>query len=377
MQSLLDKLNSGDSAVSAMLWIGLGLILLIVVIAIALWLIRALRPALNLSSNTTRGGRVQRLAVTDAFPLDREGRKLVIIRRDNVEHLLLIGGTNDVVIEQGIVRGERGLRGRAEGEPLVEPTEPAKPVVALQPNLVAPPTAPPQAPQRPMAPPAPVAPPVPRPMAQPVMPAAGATSPAAAAAVARFEVDFERDVKTMEHPATPAQAPAPARPVAPAPPLQQPPQVPQPFAVPPAQPVVQAPPQSSLLQSSPLQSSPLQSSPLQSSPPPRAEAPRAETSRPEPMSEMARRLSEVLQRPIVPPGPRASVAPLIPPAPIPPANIPPANMPVPNMPVPNMEPEAAPAPPPPPARLPTESEMDMLEEEMAKLLGRPAAPPRP
>jgi flagellar protein FliO/FliZ len=351
MQSLLDKLNSGDSAVSAMLWIGLGLILLIVVIAIALWLIRALRPALNLSSNTTRGGRVQRLAVTDAFPLDREGRKLVIIRRDNVEHLLLIGGTNDVVIEQGIVRGERGLRGRAEGEPLMEPTEPAKPVVALQSNLVPPPAAPPQAPQRPMAPPAPVAPPVTRPMAQPVMPAAGATSPAAVAAVARFEVDFERDVKTMEHPAMPAQAPAPARPVAPAPSLQQAPQVPQPFAVPPAQPVVQAPPLPS---------------------PPRAEAPRAETSRPEPMSEMARRLSEVLQRPIVPPGPRASVAP-----PIPPASIPPATMPVATMPVATMEPEAAPAPPPPPARLPTESEMDMLEEEMAKLLGRPAAPPRP
>ena len=362
MQSLLDKLNSGDSAVSAMLWIGLGLILLIVVIAIALWLIRALRPALNLSSNTTRGGRVQRLAVTDAFPLDREGRKLVIIRRDNVEHLLLIGGTNDVVIEQGIVRGERSLRGRAEGDPLMEPAEPAKPIIALQPNPVAPPAAPPQAPQRPVAPSAPIAPPAPRPMAQPVMPAAGATSPAAAAAVARFEVDFERDVKTMEYPATPAQAPVPARPVAPALPLQQPPQIPQPFALPPAQPVVQAPPQSS---------------PLQSSPPPRAEAPRAETSRPEPMSEMARRLSEVLQRPIVPPGPRASVAPLIPPAPIPPANMPVPNMPVPNMPVPNMEPEAAPAPPPPPARLPTESEMDMLEEEMAKLLGRPAAPPRP
>ena len=59
MQALLDKLTSGDSAVSAMLWIGLGLLLLIVVIAIALWLIRALRPALNMSSNTARGGRVQ------------------------------------------------------------------------------------------------------------------------------------------------------------------------------------------------------------------------------------------------------------------------------------------------------------------------------
>ena len=54
-----------------------------------------------------------------------------------------------------------------------------------------------------------------------------------------------------------------------------------------------------------------------------------------------------------------------------------ATMPVATMPVAIMEPEAAPAPPPPPAKQPTEAEMDMLEEEMAKLLGRPAAPPKP
>ncbi len=75
------------------------------------------------------------------------------------------------------------------------------------------------------------------------------------------------------------------------------------------------------------------------------------------MSEMARRLSEVLQKPIVPPGPRASVAPPKPPAP--------------------PEPEAAPAPPPPPPKPPTDAEMDLLEEEMAKLLGRPGTPPKP
>jgi len=34
----------------------------------------------------------------DAFDLDRQ-RQLVIIRRDNVEHLLMIGGPNDLVIE--------------------------------------------------------------------------------------------------------------------------------------------------------------------------------------------------------------------------------------------------------------------------------------
>lgn len=77
------------------------------------------------------------------------------------------------------------------------------------------------------------------------------------------------------------------------------------------------------------------------------------------MSEMARRLSEVLQKPIVPPGPRASVAS---PKPVPAETA--------------VEPQAAPAPPPPPSKPPTETEMDLLEEEMAKLLGRPGTPPK-
>ena len=88
------------------------------------------------SSNTARGGRVQRLAVTDAFPLDREGRKLVIIRRDNVEHLIMIGGpNNDMLIESNIVRGMRGeiavagggarSRGLAAGRSATLPQRPA------------------------------------------------------------------------------------------------------------------------------------------------------------------------------------------------------------------------------------------------------------
>jgi flagellar protein FliO/FliZ len=49
--------------------------------------------------------RLPRLGTVDAFDLDRQ-RQLVIIRRDNVEHLLMIGGPNDVVIESDIIRAE-------------------------------------------------------------------------------------------------------------------------------------------------------------------------------------------------------------------------------------------------------------------------------
>ena len=48
-------------------------------------------------------GRQPRLAVIDAAAVDGR-RRLVLIRRDNVEHLVMIGGPTDVVIEQNIVR---------------------------------------------------------------------------------------------------------------------------------------------------------------------------------------------------------------------------------------------------------------------------------
>src|SRR5208283_4831817 len=54
-----------------------------------------------------RNGRARqpRLGTVDAFDLDRQ-RQLVIIRRDNVEHLPMIGGPNDLVIESQIIRAE-------------------------------------------------------------------------------------------------------------------------------------------------------------------------------------------------------------------------------------------------------------------------------
>jgi flagellar biosynthesis protein FliO len=44
-----------------------------------------------------------RLAVIDSAPIDRR-RTLVLIRRDKVEQLVMIGGPNDVVIEQNVRR---------------------------------------------------------------------------------------------------------------------------------------------------------------------------------------------------------------------------------------------------------------------------------
>src|SRR3954468_13952778 len=47
--------------------------------------------------------RQPRLGIVDVYDLDRQ-RQLILLRRDNVEHLLLIGGPNNVVVETNIVR---------------------------------------------------------------------------------------------------------------------------------------------------------------------------------------------------------------------------------------------------------------------------------
>src|SRR3954471_20612952 len=47
--------------------------------------------------------RQPRLGIVDVYDLDKQ-RQLILLRRDNVEHLLLIGGAEDVVGESSIVR---------------------------------------------------------------------------------------------------------------------------------------------------------------------------------------------------------------------------------------------------------------------------------
>jgi Meckel syndrome type 1 protein len=55
-----------------------------------------------------RGRRGSRLAVSEYYELDQT-RRLVLVKRDNMEHLILIGGPGDVVVESNI--GGRGVSG--------------------------------------------------------------------------------------------------------------------------------------------------------------------------------------------------------------------------------------------------------------------------
>lgn len=61
------------------------------------WAMRRYGPGMG----AVRPGMRRRLGTVEMLGLDSR-RRLVLVRRDDQEHLLLIGGTRDVVIEAGI-----------------------------------------------------------------------------------------------------------------------------------------------------------------------------------------------------------------------------------------------------------------------------------
>jgi hypothetical protein len=77
----------------------------LVLIGAVAWLVR--RFAGNRLGGNANRGRMPRLAVIDAAAVDGR-RRLVLVRRDNVEHLLMIGGPTDIVVEPNIVRAMPG-----------------------------------------------------------------------------------------------------------------------------------------------------------------------------------------------------------------------------------------------------------------------------
>lgn len=157
------------------------------------------------------GGRTRqpRLGVVDVYDLDRQ-RQLILVRRDNVEHLVMIGGASDVVVETNIVRSggrvaaplpSEGLAERPlafEPEPRPQPVEDMRPV-PVPPSPVPAPAVPvePVPPQRPVTPPAPpprtaTQPPIqpqppipPRPAPAPIAPAVAAGAAGIGATLAR------------------------------------------------------------------------------------------------------------------------------------------------------------------------------------------------
>lgn len=50
-------------------------------------------------------GRKRRLGVVESLQLDNR-RRLVLVRRDGVEHLLLIGGGSDIIVERAASPGK-------------------------------------------------------------------------------------------------------------------------------------------------------------------------------------------------------------------------------------------------------------------------------
>ncbi len=77
-------------------------IVLVFVLALIFLLTWVLRNFTGMGHGQASFARKQRrLGVLEGISLGGRQR-LVLVRRDNVEHLLLIGGTNDLVVETGI-----------------------------------------------------------------------------------------------------------------------------------------------------------------------------------------------------------------------------------------------------------------------------------
>lgn len=77
----------------------LSLVFVIGLIVLAAWVMR--RFGLGVTMARQGGRRVRRLAVVEVAPIDPK-RRLVLVRRDDIEHLLLVGGASDLVVETRI-----------------------------------------------------------------------------------------------------------------------------------------------------------------------------------------------------------------------------------------------------------------------------------
>jgi flagellar biogenesis protein FliO len=223
----------GNNLIVAVVGVGLALLIL----AIALWILRRRGGA----APFIRGGRNRqpRLQVLDATAVDAR-RRLVLVRRDNVEHLVMIGGPTDIVIESGIgaipivreVREpqEAELRALPRQESETKRAEPAipresraalpqQPVAATSPASL--PEEPVKQPQRPESP-APAARPAPAPAAslppRPSTPPQPVSTPFAAretAAPARPAAPERENARPVPPPAPASVAAAPAATVLP------------------------------------------------------------------------------------------------------------------------------------------------------------------
>ena len=92
--------------------------LLIALAGLAFWIAR---QSLGLGGMTLFQGKVKRVGMVESTSLDGR-RRLVLVRRDNVEHLIMTGGPVDVVIETGIPMMRSGANGLRDALSRAEPS---------------------------------------------------------------------------------------------------------------------------------------------------------------------------------------------------------------------------------------------------------------
>ncbi|HVY20901.1 MAG TPA: flagellar biosynthetic protein FliO [Bauldia sp.] len=166
------------------------LVVVLALIAVAYWLVRRYSAG---GLGRIGRGRVPRLAVIDAMPVDGR-RKLVLVRRDNIEHLILVGGPTDVVVEQAIQRPRLRPAAKPQSAPMPAPAandplfDPPAPAVETAPPMPfpqrssAPPPPPPFRPDPATPPPAAsYSAPTPQPIERPYPPLRRASPPPARA----------------------------------------------------------------------------------------------------------------------------------------------------------------------------------------------------
>jgi flagellar biogenesis protein FliO len=304
-------------------------------IGLAAWLVR--RFATNrLGANTNRG-RMPRLAVIDAAAVDGR-RRLVLVRRDNIEHLLMIGGPTDIVVEPNIVRA-MAARDPLPQRPAVGGAEPPPPRIAPLPD--APNWADSDSdhaePQMPEPPPRPLRPSF----------ADDLRRPAAAAPERRGDPLTGFTPEPLSGRPEPHSEPMPLRMPSRNEPMM--PRMPRPSEAP-----KPTPPRAPDLRAPELRP------PERAAPPPPPPPVPAQPTAEQNLAEMAQRLEAALRRPAGEAAePRVGAPPV---APEPPPG---------RIPAPRPEPSAAAPPVPTPT---PKSGFENLEDEMASLLGRPKTP---
>lgn len=120
-----------DPDIAGAVQVIIAFVVILTLIGIFTWILARIK---GMRIDTARRSRQPRLAVMDSTPIDNQ-RRLVLVRRDAVEHLILVGGETDIVVEQTIVRGAPLVaQPQRQPFPAAVPAPQAAPAQAIAPS---------------------------------------------------------------------------------------------------------------------------------------------------------------------------------------------------------------------------------------------------